>query len=186
VVKVGSTTGTIKLNMPASNGNAALTTLVTSSDVSMPAKAISVDATLSLLEKLGSATYTIPLSPYPSTTQLGGGALTVATAASTATLTCPANTDCAQPEMDAPAGAAYLYAYGTSGPTLTATGNALFATYTVEAQAFQTGTDTRDCSVAAPADLQTDPVMLSAAATYPLSVTGTGTTSKPLAFTSCQ
>ena len=185
-VKVGSTTGTIKLNMPASNGNAALTALVTSSDTSMPAKAIPVDATLSVLEKLGSATYTIPLSPYPSAPQLGGGNLTVATAASTATLTCPANTDCAQPEMDAPAGAAYLYAYGANGPTLTTTGSALFATYTVEAQAFQTGTTTRDCSIAAPADLQTDPVTLTAAVTYPLSVTGTGMTSKPLAFTSCQ
>ena len=185
-VKVGSTTGIIKIDKPGSNGNAALTALVTSSDTSMPAKAISIDATLKVLEKLGSATYTIPLSPYPNTPQLGGGTLTVATAASTSTLTCPTNTDCAQPEMDAPAGAAYLYAYGTGGPTLTTTGSALFATYTVEAQAFQTGTSTRDCSVSTPADLQTDPFVLTVATTYPLSVTGTGTTAKPLAFTSCQ
>lgn len=185
-VKVGSTTGVIKLNMPASNGNAALTALVTSSDTSMPAKAISIDATLSVLEKIGSATYTIPLSPFPSMPQLGGGTLTVATAASTTTLTCPTNTDCVQPEMDTPAGAAYLYAYGTAGPTLTTTGSALFATYTVEVQAFETGTSTRDCSVSTPADLQTDPIALTASTTYPLSVTGTGTTAKPLAFTSCQ
>jgi hypothetical protein len=185
-VKVGSTTGTIKLNMPASNGNAALTALVTSSDTSTPAKAISIDATLSVLEKLGSTTYTIPLPPYPNTPQLGGGTLTVPTAPSTATLTCPTATDCAQPQMNAPAGAAYLYAYSTSGPTLTTTGSALFATYTVEAQAFETGTSTRDCSVATPADLQTDPVTLAVSTTYPLSATGTGMTAKPLAFTSCQ
>jgi hypothetical protein len=185
-VKVGSTTGTIKINMPASNGNAALTALITSSDTSTPAKAIAIDATLTLLEKMGSTTYTIPLPPYPNTPQLGGGTLTVTTAASTASLTCPTATDCVQPQMNAPAGAAYLYAYGTGGPTLTTTGSALFATYTVEALAYQTGTSTRDCSVATPADLQTAPVTLAASTTYPLSVTGTGMTAKPLAFTSCQ
>lgn len=185
-VKVGETTGNIQLNMPASNGNAALTALVTSSDTSTPAKAIAIDATLSVLEKIGSTTYTVPLPPFPNTPQLGGGTLTVSTAASTATLTCPTNTDCAQPQMNAPAGAAYLYAYGTSGPTLTTTGSALFATYTVEAQAFVTGTSTRNCSEATPADLQTDAAVLAASTTYPLSVTGTGTTAKPLAFTSCQ
>jgi len=185
-VSVGSTTGNIMLNMPASGGNAAVTALVTSSDTSSPAKGIPVDVTLDMLEKIGGTTYTIPLPPYPNMPQLGGGGLTVTTAPSTSTLTCPTNTDCAEPEMDGPAGAAYLYAYGASGPTLTTTGSALFATYTVDAQAYEAGTNTRDCSVASPADLQTDPLVLAASTTYPISATGTGSTSKPLAFTSCQ
>ena len=185
-VKVGDTTGNIQLHMPASNGNAALTALVTSSDTSTPAKAIAIDATLSVLEKIGSATYTIPLPPFPNTPQLGGGTLTVSTAASTATLTCPTDTDCVQPQLNTAAGAAYLYANGSSGPTLTTSGSGAFATYTVEAQAFVTGTGTRDCSEATPADLQTAAAVLAASTTYPLSVTGTGMTAKPLAFTSCQ
>lgn len=181
-VSTGSTTGTIKLNMPASNGNAALTALITSSDTSTPTKAIAIDADLSVLEAVGGTTYTIPLPPFAAQSS---GTLTVETAASTTTLTCPMNTDCVEPTLNLPAGGVYLYAYATSGPALTTTGSGVYATYVLDAQAFEVGTNTRDCSVATPADLQTAPLALTAATTYPASITGVAPATT-LAFTSCQ
>lgn len=56
--------------------------------------------------------------------------LTVETAASSSTLSCPTGTDCASYSLEVPAGGAYVGAYSTSGPTLTQT--AALASYTID------------------------------------------------------
>ena len=125
-VQSGNTVG----NMPlfAAQGPALIDgTITTAASASAAAAA---DMTISALLQAGTTTYTIPLAANVPP----GGTATLTTAASTTTLTCPANTDCGSYELAVPAANPTVGAFSTSGFTfMPGTGT---ATYTVEAQAF--------------------------------------------------
>ena len=117
-VSVGSTTGNVNLYLPAATttSSAALGGLVTS-QTSTPTATVA-DVQLSALETISTATYTIPLPPTSTQTS---DTLSVETAPSTTTLTCPANTDCAAYTLSLPSGGPYVGAWSSSGATLAAT-----------------------------------------------------------------
>ncbi len=136
-VKNGETTGTIDLyaSTGGSNGAVTLNGLTTSSTGTSAGagNATQADVQLGLLEPASGSSgtvYTIPL--LPTSTQQSVTAA-VQTAASTSSLTCPTNTDCAKYSLMAPAGGLYVGAWSSSGPTLTA--GAQYASYMVNGMA---------------------------------------------------
>lgn len=173
-VTVGSTTGTIKLVLPAATPNASVAGTVTAQNASN-AGAV-VDVQLSALETVNSTTYTIPLPPTSTQTS---ESLNVETAAAVAPATCPAGnpsgtTDCVNYTMNLPSGAVNIGAWASSGVTLTVTTN--FASYAVDGVATVPGSGgTADCS---PSEVTTTPTTLTSTT---LNVTGVN-----LAFKSCQ
>lgn len=172
-VSTGDTTGTVNLYLPATTATSAatLTGLVTSENSSKEATA--ADMQLSALETVSSTTFTIPL---PTTSTQSSAVLSVETAASTTTLTCPTGTDCASYTMQLPSGGPYIGAWSSSGVTLTQ--SAPLATYVVDGIAFVPGSGgTSDCS---PSELQSTPAS---------ALTGVGpftVTVPTLSFTMCQ
>lgn len=133
---IGSTVGTVPMNQPAGTSvTAASSTALISGQVTSvngSNAGTSIDAALTVLETVGSGTYTIPL---PMTaTQNAATAITVTTAAETSqNPTCnPNSTDCADygpltqnfspaqatGPLQVPAAGAYLGAWSSSGATL--------------------------------------------------------------------
>lgn len=110
----GQTTGIVNLYASA-QGTATFTGLVTSQNSSNAGTVADVNLT-ALEATSGGATYTIPDLPV---TQPFSAILTVETAASTSSLSCPSGTDCAAYSLVVPSGGAYIGAYSTSGSTLT-------------------------------------------------------------------
>ena len=173
-VTVGSTTGTIKLYLPAATPNASLAGTVSAQNASN-AGAVA-DVQLSALETVNTTTYTIPLPP---TSTQSSESLNVETAAAVAPATCPpgnpsGTTDCVTYIMNVPSGAVNIGAWASSGITLTVTTN--FASYAVDGIAAVPGSGgTADCS---PSEITTSPTTLTSTT---LNVTG-----ENLAFKSCQ
>lgn len=173
-VTVGSTTGTIKVYLPAATPNASLAGTVSAQN---PSNAGAVaDVQLSALETVNTATYTIPLPP---TTTQSSESLNVETAAAVAPATCPpgnpsGTTDCVAYTMNVPSGAVNIGAWASGGITLTVTTN--FASYAVDGIATVPGSGgTADCT---PSEITTSPTTLTSTT---LNVTGVN-----LAFKSCQ
>jgi hypothetical protein len=173
-VSVGSTTGNIKLYLPAATPNASLAGTVTAQTASNAGA--TADVQLSALETVGGATYTIPLPP---TQSQSSATLGIETAAAVSPATCPPGpsnsaTYCAPYALNVPSGAANIGAWTSGGVTLTVTAN--LATYSVDGIATVPNSGgTLDCgpselTVAAPA----------------LTTTALSPTSINLAFTSCQ
>jgi hypothetical protein len=165
-VSVGSTTGNIKLYLPAATPNASLSGTVTSQAASNTG--IEAAVQLSTLEMAGGATYTIPLPP---TQAQSSATLVVPTAAAVAPATCPpgpnnSTTFCAPYTLNVPSGAANIGAWAPGGSTLTVTSN--LATYSVDGIA-------NTCS---PSELTVAVPALTTAALNPTGIN--------LAFTSCQ
>jgi hypothetical protein len=126
------------------------------------------DVSLSALETVGSATYTIPLLPNAQQTS---ASVSLETAASS---TCAAGTDCATFNLVLPAGGPYIGAYSASGASLAQ--SAPLATYIVDGLAFVPSSGgTADCT---PSEQKTTP--------YAVSAGGATLTIQPLAFTQCQ
>jgi hypothetical protein len=173
-VSVGSTTGTVKLTLPAATPNASLSGIVTAQTASNTGAI--ADVQLSALETVGTATYTIPLPP---TSTQSSATLGVETAAAVAPATCPAGspsgtTDCASYTLNVPSGAVNIGAWASSGPTLTVTTN--LATYSVDGIAIVPNSGgALDCS---PSELTFAAPALTTAALNPTGIN--------LAFKSCQ
>ena len=176
-VTIGSTVGTVTLNLPATaQATATLSTATVSgqvTSVNASNAGTPIDASLSLLETLNSDTFTIPLPM--TTSQPAATAITVTTAAqATQNPACnPAGTDCANYSLQAPSSGAYIGAWAASGATLTQPNAA--PAYTVDGVATVSGsTTTADCS---PSELVSSAIALAGS---PLAGTAN------LAFTSCQ
>ena len=171
-VSVGDTVGTVKLNLPTVTATSAvnLSGQVTAQNSSMTGTV--ADAELSALETINSNTYTIPLAP---TSTQSSSTLSVETAASTSTVTCPTGTYCANYTMMEASGGASVGAWASSGVTFTA--NANLASYIVDGLAMVPGSGgTPDCS---PSEVKTSATALTGAGPY--NVTGLN-----LAFKGCQ
>ena len=170
-VSVGSTTGTVNLFALASAALSSSTLNGTVTSQNSSNMGTVADVELSLLETLGSVTYTIPLAP---TSTQNSATLSLETAAPDGALTCPSNTDCADYSLAVSSGAANVGAWSSSGTTLTA--NVTLATYKIEGQAsVPSSGGLADCS---PSGQSTSPFTLTAGA----STVAVDT----LAFTACQ
>ncbi len=166
-VSVGSTTGTIKLYLPAASTNASLAGTVSSQNASNAGTV--ADVQLSALETVNSATYTIPL---PLTSTQTSATLNVETAPGSG---CTAGTDCAPYTLNVPGGAVNIGAWASNGVTLTVSTN--LASYTVDGLATVPGSGgTADCS---PSEITTTPATTLTSSA--LNVTGLN-----LGFKSCQ
>ena len=173
-VNVGSTTGNIKLYLPAATPNASLSGIVSAQTASNTGAV--ADVQLSTLATINGVTYTIPLPP---TGAQSSATLSVETAAAVSPATCPAGspsgvTDCVSYTMNVPSGAANIGVWASSGASLTVTTS--FAAYSVDGIATVPNSGgTADCG---PSELT---VAAPALTTSALSPTGIN-----LAFTSCQ
>jgi hypothetical protein len=170
-VSVGSTTGNVNLFAltSATMSSSTLNGIVTSQNSSNMGTVADVE--LSVLETLGSVTYTIPLSP---TSTQSSATLSLETAAPGGGLTCPNNTDCADYTLAVSSGAANVGAWSASGTILTA--NVTLATYKMEGQAsVPSSGGLADCT---PSERATNASSLSAG--------GSTVAVDPLAFTACQ
>lgn len=173
-VSVGSTTGNIKLYLPAATPNASLSGIVSAQTASNTGAI--ADVQLSTLATINGATYTIPLPP---TTTQSSATLSVETAAAVAPATCPpgspsGTTDCVSYTMNVPSGAANIGAWLSSGPSLTVTTS--LAAYSVDGiAAVPNSGGTADCS---PSELTVAAPALTTSALNPTGIN--------LAFTSCQ
>lgn len=171
-VQTGSTTGNVQLNPPptalAAVSSANLTGQVTSAGSST---AISAVISLSVLETVNSKVYTIP--QQPSTSPYFYSTQSVTTAASTSSITCPADTDCFDYTLPVASGGAYFGAWSSGGTTLAPASTATsLASYAVDGQS--TTCSTTDLTT-------TPPTMLSGSGPF-TSVA----VSQVLAFTGCQ
>jgi hypothetical protein len=173
-VSVGSTVGTVSLSVPSvtATSTAALSGTVTSQNSATPAAGTVADVSLSALETVNSGAYTIPLPP---TSTQSSTTLSVETAASTPTLTCPSGTDCVNYSMTLPSAGASIGAWSSSGVSLTA--GASLAAYIVDGSAFVPGSGgAADCS---PTEVKSPTVTLAGAGPF----TATAST---LGFVQCQ
>jgi hypothetical protein len=151
----GTTTSTVQLSGGVTSETSASQATVT-------------DVSVSALETVSGATYTIPLLPNAQQTS---ATVSLETAASS---TCAVGTDCAAYNLLLPAGGPYTGAYSASGASLTQ--SAPLATYTVDGLAFVPSSGgTADCS---PSEQKTSP--------YAVSAGGATLSIQPLAFTQCQ
>ena len=171
-VTTGSTTGTVNLYLPATTAtsSAAVSGLVTST--TSASAATITDVQLSVLEMIGSATYTIPLPP---TTTQSSATLALETAASTSTLTCPSGTDCAAYALSIASSGPYAGAWSSSGATLTQ--SSALATFMIDGIAtVPSSGGTANCS---PSELQSASSVLSGVGPFTVTV-------PTLTFTACQ
>ena len=172
-VATGSTTGTIMMHAPtaaAPTSTATISGLITSQNSSMAGTI--ADIQLSTLETVSSTIYTIPLPP---TSTQQAATLTLETAATAGTTTCPTGTDCATYAIQQASGGVYIGAWSSSGATLAQ--STPLAAYMLDAQAFvQSSGGTADCS---PSELQSTAYTLTGSGPYAVAATN-------LAFTSCQ
>jgi hypothetical protein len=170
-VAVGSTTGPVNLYALASAvlSSATLNGAVTAQNSSSAGTVVDVE--LSVLETINAVTYTIPLAP---TSTQNAATLSLETAPSGGTLTCPTGTDCADYTLEVSAGSANVGAWSSGGTLLTP--NATLATYQIDAAAFVPSSGgLADCS---PSEMTTPAVMLTAG--------GSTVTAPTLAFNMCQ
>lgn len=158
----GQTTGIVNL-YASPQGTATFNGLVTSQNSSNSGTV--ADVNLTALETVSSGTYTIPVLPV---TQPFSAILTVETAASTSSLTCPSGTDCADYSIVVPSGGAYIGAYSTSGSTLTQ--SAALASYVLDGI-----TDT--CT---PTEMKSQTIALTGTGPFTINV------SSALGFVACQ
>lgn len=144
-VAVGSTTGTVKLSLPAATATsvATLNGMVTSQNSATPTPGGTVaDVDLTTLTTVSTNTFTIPLPPA---TGQSAPDMVVETAPSGGSLVCPAGTDCANYTLKVPSGGVYIGAWSAAGATLSA--SATWATYTVDGVAFVPGSGgTANCN----------------------------------------
>jgi hypothetical protein len=171
-VTVGSTTGTVKLYPPITALTSSVTLSGTVSSQNSSNTATAADIQLSGLEMVSSTTYTIPLPP---TSMQNAATLSLETAASTATLTCPSGTDCASYSLVLPSGGPYVGAWSSSGATLTQ--SSPLAGYSIDALAFVPSSGgTSDCS---PSEEKSALNALAGAGPFTVAISN-------LAFVSCQ
>ncbi len=170
-VSVGSTTGSVSLYaLSSATLSSALLQGTVTSQTAASAGTIA-DVELSVLETTNSVTYTIPLAP---TSTQNAATLSVETAPSGGTVTCPNGTDCANYSMVVSSAAANVGPWSSSGTPLTA--NVTLATYKIDGVAFVPSSGgLADCS---PSE-QTTPAFTLSAGAVTASV-------DPLAFASCQ
>ncbi len=172
-VATGSTTGTVMMHAPsaaAPTSTATITGLITSQNSSMAGTI--ADIQLSTLETVSSTIYTIPLPP---TSTQQAATLTLETAATAGTTTCPTGTDCSAYSIQQASGGVYIGAWSASGATLAQ--STPLAAYTLDAEAFvQSSGGTPDCS---PSELQSTAYTLTGSGPYAVAASN-------LAFTSCQ
>jgi hypothetical protein len=170
-LSVGSTTGAVNLYALASAAlsSATLNGTVTSQNSSNAGTVADVE--LSVLETINAVTYTIPMAP---TSTQNAATLSLETAPSGGTVTCPTGTDCANYTLEVSAGAANVGAWSAGGTMLTA--NVTLAAYQIDAAAsVPSSGGLGDCS---PSEMTTPSVILTA---------GGSTVAAPtLAFTMCQ
>jgi Domain of unknown function (DUF4382) len=173
-ISPGDAIGNVKLNPPtaAATSAANIKGIVTTQTGTMTA--VAENANVSALEKVGSTWYTIPLTP---TATQSMAVLPVLTAASTATLTCPTNTDCASYAIEVSSGAPYVGAWSTGGVTLAAPMSPL-AAYQVDAEVFP-------YSACSTADAQSALLTLGTAP-YDVTPYNIDLTATPLALSGCQ
>lgn len=172
-VSVGSTTGSVSLFAlsSAALSSATLSGTVTSQNSATPAAGTVTDVELSVLETVSSITYTIPLAP---TSTQDAATLTLETAAPGGSLTCPANTYCANYSMNVSSGSANVGAWTSRGTVLN--GNITPATYKIDGAAFiPSAGGILDCS---PSEVTTTALILSAG--------GTSVSVPTIGFTMCQ
>jgi hypothetical protein len=170
-VAVGSTTGAVNLYALASAvlSSATLTGAVTSQNSSNAGTVIDVE--LSLFETINAVTYTIPLAP---TSTQNAATLSLETAPSGGSLTCPTATNCADYALEVSAGSANVGAWSPGGTVLSP--NVTLASYQIDGAAeVPSSGGLADCT---PAE-QTTPA-------FTLSAGGTTVPVQTLAFTSCQ
>jgi hypothetical protein len=175
-VSVGSTVGTVNLFLPAVTGGVTATTsaklngTVTSQNSSSVGTIADID--LSVLETVNGTAYTIPLPP---TSAQSSATLSVETAASSGSTSCPSGTDCASYSLDVPTGAPYFGAWSSSGATVAVSGTS--ASYVVDGNAFVPGSGgTSDCN---PSETKTAATTLATSGQAAVSM-------QALAFTQCQ
>ena len=170
-VSVGNTTGTVDLFALSSAALSASTLNGTVTSQNSSNAGTVADVELSVLETVNSVTYTIPLAP---TSTQNSATLAIETAAPGGTLTCPANTDCANYSLAVSSGAANVGAWSANGTTLN--GNVTLATYKIDAAAFVPSSGgVVDCT---PSELTTNAFTLTAG--------GSTVSVDALAFTACQ
>ncbi len=141
-VSPGSTVGNVNLYAPSvvAGSAATLTGQVTSQNSSSAGTV--ADIGLSVLETIGTNTYTIPLPP---TTAQSGATASLETAASSASNTCTAGTDCATYTLQVPFNPPYVAAWSASGVTLAP--GATSAAYVVDGFAYVPSSGgTLDCN----------------------------------------
>ncbi|MCU1313627.1 MAG: hypothetical protein JWM54_1384 [Acidobacteriaceae bacterium] len=167
-VSNGQTVGTV--NLYGSAGTATSTVQLSGGVTSQTSanQPTAMDGSISALETVASATYTIPLLPNAQQTS---ATISLETAASS---TCTAGTDCATYNLLLPTGGPFIGAYTASGASLTQ--SAPLATYIVDGLAFVPSSGgTPDCT---PSEQKTTP--------YAVSAGGATLSIQPLAFTQCQ
>lgn len=141
-VTTGVTNGTSVGNVPLYAVTAPADTVTGLATSTGGGAAVSVLATISALQAVGgsgSTLVTVPLAQQASSTQ------SLQTAASTSTLTCPANTDCAQYALDLPVGLPTVGAFAAGGTSYTAAAAATSADYLVDGLAFNVTSKDADC-----------------------------------------
>lgn len=166
-VQPGNALGNVQMvaQTGANTGPASLAGLVTTAGSTGP---VSVDVAVSALEAIGtSLTITVPAAQQSSATA------SLATAASSSALTCPAGTDCQKYTLSLPAAAPTTGTFSASGTLYTAGAGA--ATYTVEGHAFSASSGGKDTC--------TPPVVTSSPVT---ATAGASTNVSNLAFVGCQ
>ena len=173
-VQAGNALGTVPLTKQSGTSTAAatITGQVTTSTGSAPTAAdISVSALQSVTINSAPVLVTVPLAV----------ASAVSSNFTTATGTCPSNTDCATYTIKVPAANPSVGAFNTSGTQTPAPPTGEAVSYTVDARAFVVGGgNSPDCN---PTDMQTS----STSTSTPLTATAaTSVTAATLAFTACQ
>jgi Domain of unknown function (DUF4382) len=146
-VSVGSSTGMVKLNPPASalaatssTNLAGMVNSVNGSAASSPG--VAIDVLASALAQVNMTWYTIPLPPTATQTS---AELALETVASTTAAPCtPATADCVSYTMQVPSSGAYIGAWSASGAMLNEP--APLGTYEVDAIATSVSTGALDCS----------------------------------------
>ncbi len=170
-VSVGSTTGSVDLFAPVSPALSFATLSGTLTSQTSSSTGTVADFDLSVLETVNAATYTVPLPPTPAQS---AATLSLETSTSSSTLACANGTDCAAYSVKAPAGAANVGAWSSSGTSLS--GNNTLAIYKVDALAYVPSSGgAADCS---PSELTSASLILTAA--------GSMVPVPPLGFTGCQ
>ena len=170
-ISVGSTTGSVSLFAltSATLSSSALKGTVTSQTAAMAGTVADVE--VSLLETANSVTYTIPLAP---TSTQNAATVSVETAPSGGTVTCPKGTDCADYSIVVSSAAANVGPWSSIGTPLTP--NVTLATYKIDGVAFVPSSGgLADCS---PSELTTPAFTLSAG--------GITASVDTLSFTACQ
>jgi len=168
---VGSTTGPVNLYALASAAlsSATLNGTVTSQNSNNAGTVVDVE--VSVLETINAVTYTIPLAP---TSTQSAATLSLETAPSSGTATCPTGTDCADYSLGVSAGSANVGAWSSGGTVLSP--NVTLATYQIDGAAeVPSSGGLADCT---PAE-QTTPA-------FTLSAGGITVPVATLVFTSCQ